>query len=265
MTPSIANPSLPTAAELEALFTRKYGVPGSTGWAPRLRHSQGYYLPSDVYEATVARFVHDGTAWIDVGGGHNIFPDNPALARELASRCARVVAVDPDPQTEENPFAHERVQCLIEDYVTDSTFDLATLRMVAEHVQHPDRVAAALARLVRPGGHVIVLTVNLWAPLTMVSRFTPFALHYPIKRLFWGGEEADTFPVAYRMNTRRALARTFTAHGFREATFAKLDDLTALGRFRRLTRLELAAWKLCRSVGRHYPENCLLAIYERTT
>jgi SAM-dependent methyltransferase len=179
------------------------------------------------------------------------------------ARCARVVAVDPDPQTHENAFVHERAQCLIEDYATDQTFDLATLRMVAEHVQAPDRVAAALQRLVRPGGHVVLLTVNLWSPLTIASRLTPFALHYPLKRLVWGGEKEDTFPVAYRMNTRRALARVFERHGFREAAFARLDDLSTFGGLPLLNRVELAAWHACRAAGLPYPEHCLLGVYER--
>jgi SAM-dependent methyltransferase len=258
-----ADPYLPAQSDLEALFAQKYGEPSTTGWAPRRRRRYGYYLPADVYEAIVAKCVRDGSRWIDVGGGHNIFPDNPRLARALVSRCARVVAVDPDPQTHANPFAHARAQCLIEDYVANETFDLATLRMVAEHVEYPDKVAAALARLVHSDGLVFVLTVNLWSPLTVLSRFTPFALHYPLKRLFWGGDEADTFPVQYKMNTHRSLSVVFERHGFEEAAFARLDDLSTFGGFRALNLVELTAWRGCRALGIAYPENCLLAIYRR--
>jgi hypothetical protein len=107
------------------------------------------------------------------------------------------------------------------------------------------------------------LTVNLRSPITVVSRLTPFWAHYRIKRLFWGGEERDTFPVQYRMNTRPVLRRWFEQHGFREAAFTRLDDLSTFGRFRYLNAAELRIWRVFRRMGIAYPENCLLGIYER--
>jgi hypothetical protein len=65
------------------------------------------------------------------------------------------------------------------------------------------------------------------------------------------------------MNTRRQLARLFSAAGFREAHFAYLDDCRLLARFRFLNLCELAAWRLWKTLGLKYPENCLLGVYER--
>jgi SAM-dependent methyltransferase len=223
----------------------------------------GYYLPSDVYEAVVKQHVFIGCSWIDVGGGHHIFPENPTLSRSLATRCSLVVAVDPSENVNRNPFVHQRVQCLIEEYQTDRQFDLATLRMVAEHVVAPEKVVQALSRLLQPGGIVIILTVNLWAPITVISRLTPFKLHHPIKKLFWGGEVEDTFPVQYKMNSRATLHRLFSARGFREVRFAYLDDLSTFGRFKRLNYLELLAWRTFQKTGHYYPESCLLGVYQR--
>src|SRR4029079_10700199 len=118
----------------------------------------------------------DGCAWLDVGGGHNVFPDNPRLAEALASRCSVLVAVDPSPNVTKNRFASERVQALIEDYRTDRSFDLVTMRMVVEHVDDPPAVAGAVARVLRPGGIAVVLTVNRSSPLTVMSRLVPFSL-----------------------------------------------------------------------------------------
>ena len=255
--------SLPAGSELEQLFLQKYGDPQRTGWAPRRRRRFGYALPADVYEALVSKLVTPGCRWIDVGGGHDVFPENPALARSLAARCSVLVAVDPSENVHRNEFAHERVQAFIEDYRTDRQFDLATLRMVVEHVDDPANVVRALNRLLRPGGRAVVLTVNLRSPITLVSRFTPFWLHHPIKSRVWGGSEEDTFPVRYRMNTRRALRRWFEQGGFREAEFAVLDDLSPFGGFRTVNLVELYAWKAMRTLGLPYPENCLLGVYER--
>lgn len=261
--PPYAEDPFPTKVELEQLFIQKYGEPSRTGWAPRQRYDFGYYLPSDVYEALLTKLVSSGCTWLDVGGGHQIFPENPKLAATLAARSSFIAAVDPSENVHQNKYVHERVQSPIETYRTDKTFDLVTLRMVAEHVADPEPVMQALRGLVRPAGLAVVLTVNHRAPLTLLSRLLPFEWHHPIKKLFWGSEEADTFPVRYRMNSRRVLKGLFESHGFDEAAFAYLDDLSALGHFRIGSYLEIRSWQLLRTLGLRYPENCLLGIYRR--
>jgi SAM-dependent methyltransferase len=254
---------LPNRDALEALFRQKHGDPESTGWAPRQRYRWGYSLPADHYEALVRQLVEPGCHWLDIGGGHAIFPDNPQLARELVARCDRVTAVDPSDNVHKNEFVHQRVQSLAEDYASETPFDLATMRMVVEHVSAPRDFVGALARLVKPGGLAVVFTINRWAPVSLISGATPFGLHHPIKKLFWGGDEEDTFPVQYRMNTRSTLRRIFQEAGFRERAFTKLDDLSVFGRFRWLNTMELCGWRCLKSIGLRYPENCLLGVYQR--
>ena len=254
----------PSESELATLFRQKYGSPTATGWSPRQRYRFGYYLPADVYEALLARVIVPGCHWLDVGGGHHIFPENPSLARMLADRCGRVVAVDPSANVRDNSYVHERVQSMLEDYYSEQRFDLATLRMVAEHVADPQRMVRALHRLLQPSGAVVIFTVNARSPLTMISRAVPFGWHHPIKKLFWGGEEEDTFPVQYKMNSRVVLQELFEANGFREVAFAYLDDLSTLGQFRFGSRIELLSWRVLKSLGLRYPENCLLGVYQKS-
>lgn len=255
--------TLPTI-DLQAFFHRKYGPTETIGPKPLRRLRFQFFPPDDHYEAVVDHLVTPGCRWLDVGGGRSVFPSNPALARELADRCGHLTGVDPSPNIYDNPFAHERVQALIEDYRTDQPYDLITLRMVAEHIAAPEAAVQALARLTRTGGRVVIHTINKWSPLSVAAWLVPFRLHHPIKRLFWRTEARDTFPVVYRMNTRRALAALTTAAGFREIGFRYLDDLSAFNRFRVLNYAELIAWKGFRSLGLRYPENCLLGVYERT-
>ena len=263
MTPPTSGFDRPSEIELETLFRQKYGLPSETGWSPRQRHEFGYYLPADIYEALLARLIVPGCHWLDVGGGHHIFPENPNLSRTLAERCAKVVAVDPSENVRNNPYVHERIQSMLEDYQTDQKFDVATLRMVAEHVADPVRMVQALHRLLRPSGTVVIFTVHSRSPLTMLSRALPFDWHHPIKKLFWGGEEEDTFPVQYKMNSRAILRRLFESHGFREVSFAYLDDLSTFGQFRIGSYVELLLWQAINRMGFHYPENCLLGVYQK--
>jgi hypothetical protein len=79
-----------------------------------------------------------------------------------------------------------------------------------------------------------------------MSRLVPFSLHHPIKALFWGSEEEDTFPVRYKMNSRAALKRVFDSAGLSEILFSKLDDLSIWSRYRLMNYAELMTWSVMR-------------------
>jgi SAM-dependent methyltransferase len=232
----------PTGDELARLFRLKYGDPATTGWAPRMWHRLGYFTPDDYYEATVSKMIGEGCAWIDVGCGRDLFPSNRMLSRELADRCVVLVGVDPDDTLDENPYVHERVKSTLDDFRINREFDVVTLRMVAEHIGDPAAAVASLARITRPGGKVIVFTVNQWTPVSVLAKLIPFRLHHPIKRRLWKTEEKDTFTVAYRMNTRKRLAQLFGAGGFIELYFAYLDDCRTFYRSKSLHTAELWLW-----------------------
>ena len=241
----------------------KYGAPATRGWSPRLRDQFGYRSPDDWYEATLFHLIGSSTEWLDVGCGRNIFPSNPAAAAHLAKRCALVVGIDPSDNVRDNTLVHEWAQCLLQDYETDRQFDLVTMRMVAEHIEDPSTAMAALQRLVRPGGRVVIYTVAKFSPASMVAAVTPMPVHHFAKRVLWGGEERDTFPVAYRMNTRKDLRAQFETVGFREEAFRYLDDCRSFAQWKALAAVELAMWRTLRSIGLRYPESCLLGVYQK--
>jgi SAM-dependent methyltransferase len=254
----------PTREEMEKYFREKYGDPARTGWGPKLRYRFGYFQPADVYEATLAALVGDGDSWIDIGCGRDLLPGNSRLAKILSSRCGLLVGVDDSANVLENELLHEKARCRIEDYRTDRKFDLATLRMVAEHIQEPESAVQSIARLVRPGGKAVIFTINRWSPISLVSWLAPFQLHHAVKKLIWRTEEKDTFPVAYKMNTRRHLRRLFQGAGFRESRFSYLNDCSASQNSYALQLVELSLQRACGMLGLRYPENCLLGIYEKS-
>jgi SAM-dependent methyltransferase len=191
-----------------------------------------------------------------------MFP-NAELAEELAGRCSLLVGVDPDETARENPYLHEWLALPLEQYQTKQQFDLVTLRMVAEHVTQPAELIAKLSQLVAPEGRVIVYTVHRWSPVALAASLVPHRLHHPLKWLMWRTQERDTFPVAYRLNTRSALAQAFARGGFQEEAFWVLPDCKIFFRYWQLHLLELRLWRICRVLKLAYPENCLLGVYRR--
>jgi 2-polyprenyl-3-methyl-5-hydroxy-6-metoxy-1,4-benzoquinol methylase len=253
-------------ARLVNLFELKHQSASQRGWSIRLRRRFGYFTPDEYYEGVVDSLIDRNTEWLDVGGGSAVFPGNPKLARILADRCKRLVAVDPSCNINENPFAHERHQTILEQFDSGSRqFPIVTARMVVEHVAHPEQFVAKLSEVVKPGGKAVVYTVSRWSPMTILSGCTPISVHHFAKRLLWGVDEKDTFDVTYLMNTRSRLLQLFEGCGFREIHFRRLDDCRTLAKWKASFFAELVAWKSLRSLGFSYPEACLLGVYERNT
>lgn len=242
----------------------KYGDLQAGGWGPRLRARFGHVTPDDRYEYVVSQRVTPGTDWLDVGCGRFLFPHNKAMAKTLAERCGSLTGIDPSDNLFENELLDHREQCLLQDYKPSRRYDLVTLRMVVEHITDPAGAASALADLVRPGGHVIIYTVNKLSPISLLSAVTPTSLHLKVKRKLWGGEDKDTFPTVYKMNTRRDLAKLLAVAGFVEDAFEYLADTRVSAHYRLWNILELTTWRLLGRLGVMYPENCLLGVYRRT-
>lgn len=254
---------LATKEHVSALSALKYGNLQEGGWGPRLRERMGYHTPDDWYEATVWNLVGPTTDWLDVGCGSALFPSNVAASRALADRCHSLTGLDPSDNIDDNPYLHHRAKCMLEEFDAPQPFDLITLRMVVEHIVNPEAAVAALARLCKPGGHVVIYTVDKWSPASMVAAATPMAFHHWMKRLLWQGEEKDTFPTEYRMNTRGRLTGLMSSAGFSEAGFQTLSDTRATARFKMLNTLELVAWRSLNAIGLDYPERCLMGVYRR--
>jgi 2-polyprenyl-3-methyl-5-hydroxy-6-metoxy-1,4-benzoquinol methylase len=250
-------------SDLHNVFRAKYGSPEECGPKPKRRLDFGYFSPDDYYEASVEKLITEGCRWLDVGGGRDVFPMNPELATTLSGRASILVGVDPSSNIHENPYCHEKHQALVEDFHTDRQFDVITLRMVAEHITNPQAAVAKMANLLAPNGKLVIYTINKWTPIALAAWLIPFKLHHPIKKLFWFTQKQDTFPVAYRMNTRTALQRVMTANGLSEDSFRYLDDCRTLFRFEKLHFAELRVWRMFKAMGWTYPENCLLGIYRK--
>lgn len=253
----------PDEQSLRQMFHLRYGAEDTLGWGPRLRRSYAHHTPDDVYEALIAGLVAPGSHWLDVGCGRDLFPNNPQLAEMLARRCGRLVGVDPSPTLQENPWLHEKVASSIDAYDGRSSFDLVTLRMVAEHVADPAACVRAVQRALRPGGLAVVFTVCAYSPLPLLTRLAPMSLRHRVKAWLWGTQPKDTFPTRFRMNTRGALQRQFAAVGMQEEKFARLDDCRTFARFRWMLELELRVMRVCRALRVPYPEHCLLGVYRR--
>lgn len=103
--------------------------------------------------------------------------------------------------------------------LADDCVDVLGTADVVEHLGEPVIVMRECARVLRPGGKLIIRTVNQWYPPILMGRLLPHGLRRIINRITTGTKEEDTFPTHYAANSRRSLEAVGKAAGFKLAEF----------------------------------------------
>ena len=187
--------------------------------APRLRFNQV------IYEEALTEHVRPGTVWLDAGCGRRILPPWRGDAeRTLVNTCKVALGCDLDVAAMR---AHRTLRRLVAS-------DL-------EHLDDPAAVFAEFARVLRPGGRLLVHTPNAYSYFVIASRLLPSG---PFKRRLAGAldgrEEAEVFPTRYRANTPARLCSLMRQAGLREESCHLVANDAVLARVSRvLAALEL--------------------------
>ena len=190
-----------------------------------VRWWQDRLYPSPESRDTVRRFVQEVYGYVsassivlDVGAGKG---KNNTYS--LKGNCQEIVGIDLEPGVRENPLLDRGVVgSALEMPFPDETFDVIFCIYVLEHIADPPSLVGELRRLLKPGGVLLTLTPNLWHYVSLIGLLTPTWFHkwYNAKR---GGDEDDTFPTYYRMNTLAGLRRLFSESGFKTLSIGAIE------------------------------------------
>jgi ubiquinone/menaquinone biosynthesis C-methylase UbiE len=166
--------------------------------APTLRHAQ------DFYEDVLKDSVHSDSVWLDLGCGHQVFPEwRFSEEKQLTQICKTVVGVDYDFGS---LLHHRSIRMKVQSDIgtlpfADSSFNLVTANMVVEHLDNPEKQFNEVARVLKRGGIFIFLTPNASGYFAVLRRLVPKALNNTLVSLLDGRRSFDVFPVHYKANT----------------------------------------------------------------
>ena len=150
---------------------------------------------------------------LDVGSGQG------HIAVELATRCRRVIGIEPSGLLFEQARALQRERNIanlefrragVENVNESEVYDLIVLDNVLEHIKDQRDALRRLARALRRGGAIYILTPNKWWPLEV---------HYGLPFLSW-----LPLPLANRY-LRWSGRGTNYEDASHAPTFGKLRDL----------------------------------------
>jgi len=166
------------------------------------------------FEDALGEFIPAGATVLDAGcGSGRIF------GYKLAAGC-RVVGVDIGAELRDNPNVADPVHGDVQRLpFADASFDAALASHVMEHLSRPDEALAEIARVLRSGGRLLLLTPNRFHYVPLVASLVPQRLHVWFNRRR-GVPERDVFATLYRANTAGRLRRLLEGAGL---TLERLD------------------------------------------
>lgn len=165
----------------------------------------------DRFSDVIHEYVRRGDVMLDAGcGSGRVFQYQFGDEQ----RPARIVGVDvtAEPRGNRNIDTAARADLGALPF-RDATFDIAISSHVAEHLTEPERVFGELARVLKPGGRLLILTPNRWHYVTISSALLPHRFHLSFNRSR-GVDVHDIFPTVYRANTAARLRSLYAGAGF---------------------------------------------------
>jgi ubiquinone/menaquinone biosynthesis C-methylase UbiE len=136
--------------------------------------------------------------------------------------------VDPSDRVDENTTADERHQCTLEEFAesTEQRFDLAFAVFVLEHVRDPTTFTRAAARVLRPGGVLMALTVNQWHYFGLAGLLsTRTGVAERVLSHVRDPEAVADYhvPTEYRLNSTGRVSRELARAGFSAVEYRMWD------------------------------------------
>jgi len=168
----------------------------------RLFYPRAFLGMFDRFQAVINSCVPAGSVLLDAGCGRG----RTFLYRSRLP-AVRVVGLDISPHARDNPNVDSQVGGNVETLpFADASFDAVLSTHVAEHLACPEAAFGEMARVLRPGGRLLLLTPNRRHYVTLLARLLPQGLHAAVsQRRGLGGY--DVFPTLYRANTAADLRR----------------------------------------------------------
>ena len=143
-------------------------------------------------------------------------------------------------------------------------FDLVLCSWVLEHLARPDAIFVELARVLRTGGHLVLLAPNAWNYVTVAQRLVPGRFQRWLTRTLYGRDDKDTFPLAYKANTRRSLDAGLRRVGLTNEEFHFVGDPSYMAGNDLLFRLAVTWEKITDSGPLRNTKVHLVASYVKT-
>jgi ubiquinone/menaquinone biosynthesis C-methylase UbiE len=188
------------------------------------KHNPSWQPATEVYEGLIRAMLRPHSAVLDVGCGRG------GVLEQLGEAVALPFGIDPDlASLREHRLPNLPRAAALADALPfrAASFDLILCSWLFEHLQSPERTFREFMRVLKPEGRLVFITPNANSLVAILSRLLRPLQRYLVPRLY-GRAEADTFPIYYRANTPKTLARLAERVGASLEQLQRIPDPTYL-------------------------------------
>lgn len=183
------------------------------------KYFAGAEHPYRIFEREVERYLSPEHTLLDAGCGRTA----PVLVK-YKGKARRLIGVDLVEFASSIPGVELLRNGLENIPLEDESVDLVISRSVMEHIRDPFAIYSEISRILKPGGHFIFLTANLWDYASLIAKLVPNKFHPWIVSKTEGRQEHDVFPTQYRTNTLGATKKFAWQTGFEIVSFDYLGQ-----------------------------------------
>ncbi len=187
------------------------------------KYYSGRKFHDSLYMDLIKKHLIPGQRVLDAGCGRYL-----KFSKELSS-IATVVGIDLETTLEtENRLSPFGVRGDVSRLPFPAChFDVVISRSVIEHLEDPPQVFREFARVLKPGGKVVVITPNKYDYVSLIASITPYSLHrFLVSKIFQVSED-DVFPTLYRANTITAIRKALNSAGLIEKELDTINHYPA--------------------------------------
>lgn len=189
---------------------------------------------------------------LDYGAGrgeHFEDPESPYRGKltRLQGEVQEIVGVDIDDAVLKNPGMDRAIVIQLGEDLPfpDNYFDLIYSDWVLEHVDTPEKFAAEVYRVLKPGGWFCARTPNKWGIIGLGARLIPNSLHVRLLKVLQPERQSiDVFPTTYKMNTLGQIRRLFLKDSWNHFSYFSNNEPPYVQRSIILIRLIQLYWRL---------------------
>lgn len=212
-------------------------------------------------EKTLLSHIKPGMVILDAGCASG----NTIITECLKKADFKVIGADSDAEAlKMNSMYHELHVCDLEKMPFEAcSFDIVTSFFVMEHLRYPKKVLAEFARILKPGGILILALPNLYNPVMMGARFTPHFLHILVHRLFSGIDRS--YHTYFRCNTVTSLDRELKWLGLSRIQLMLRGNWIIYHHWAPMLRLWIALDKLTNMPALRFTKANLCAVYSKSS
>jgi len=210
------------------------------------------------------------TRWLDAGCGHHLLGAGlESVECRLKRKAGLIVGVDIEVPKQANDDELLRA-CADLNHLpfVDEAVELISCNMVVEHLKNPEIAFREFARVLAPGGRLVIHTPNTLSYIVSTARIAKTVLprRWILKLIHWSEsrEPEDVFPTFYRANTMGRLKSLLREAGLTETCCRYLLGPQAIfWRFAPIALFELLLQRASLWEPLQFLRATLLVVYEK--